>query len=40
MDVEIIDIETETRLLFRHFELDVNPDFDIILEEYFNIMQN
>lgn len=40
MDVEIIDIETEARLFFKHFELEADPNFDNILKEYFKIMQN
>ena len=40
MDVEIVDIETETRLLFKHFELEANPNFGNVLKEYFDIMQN
>jgi len=38
MDIEILHIDTEERLLFEHHQLDGIPDFDKILKKYHTIM--
>jgi hypothetical protein len=38
MDTEVMHIETEKRLLFEHFELDLDPEYDKILRDYFQVL--
>ncbi|OPX41840.1 hypothetical protein CLHUN_42920 [Ruminiclostridium hungatei] len=38
MDVEVLHFETEKRLLFEHFELGAEPDYDEILRGYFQVL--
>lgn len=38
LDIEIIDIETEDRLLLEHYELKDDIDFNNILQKYIEIM--
>lgn len=40
MDVEILDIETENRLLYEHYEVTKDTNFDDILQTYVEIMKN
>lgn len=38
MDVEILHFETEERLMYEHYELDDEPDFNKILIDYLNVL--
>jgi radical SAM superfamily enzyme YgiQ (UPF0313 family) len=40
MDIEVLEIETESRMLYEHHELDENVDFSVILNHYFEIMRD
>ncbi|NLV37378.1 MAG: hypothetical protein GXY17_11980 [Clostridiaceae bacterium] len=40
MDIEVVEIESESRVLYEHYELDQNADFTDILKQYFEIMKN
>lgn len=38
MDVEVLHFETEERLMYEHYELGDEPDFDKILIDYLNVL--
>lgn len=40
MDIEVLEIESESRVLYEHHELDENVDFGSILKRYFEAMKN
>lgn len=40
IDIEILDIETERRLLYEHYELTQVPDFNKLFKKYIKIMKN
>lgn len=40
MDIEIIDIETENRLLYEHHEFEQTPNFDDLLHKYIRMMKS
>lgn len=40
MDIEILDIETENRLLYEYHEFMQDPNFDDLLQKYIKIMKS
>lgn len=38
MDIEVLEIETESRLLYEHYEFSQAPDFSKVLQKYVKIM--
>lgn len=40
IDVEVLEIESESTVLYEHHELDENVDYGSILKKYFEAMKN
>jgi len=40
MDIEILDIQSESRLLYKHLNVTEDSNFSLILEEYLMIMSS